>query len=110
MNILRRQFPDGVPILGLTATATDHVLDDVKNMLGIPAAMIFRAPFNRPNLFYEICPKSSNNALLLKNLVEMIKSRFDRQSGIIYCYSRKDTEELAESLRLIFQFLSIQIK
>ena len=50
---MKRQFP-GIPILGLTATATNDVIDDVKKMLGIPTAVLFKAPLNQPNLYYEV--------------------------------------------------------
>lgn len=56
LGILKRQFPD-VPILGLTATATTKVVDDVKKILGLQAGCVmFKASFNRPNLFYEVWP------------------------------------------------------
>lgn len=55
LGILKRQF-SGVPILGLTATATTKVVDDVKKILGLQEdCVIFKASFNRPNLFYEVC-------------------------------------------------------
>lgn len=55
LGILKRQFP-GVPILGLTATATTKVVDDVKKILGLQEdCLLFKASFNRPNLFYEVC-------------------------------------------------------
>lgn len=98
LNMLRRQFRENVPILGLTATATDHVLEDVKSMLGIPGALVFRAPFNRPNLFYEVVPKPSDQKII-DFLTDMLKNRFHNQSGIIYCFARKETEELADKLR-----------
>ena len=50
---MKRQFP-GVPILGLTATATKNVIEDVKKILNIPNCVLFKASFNRPNLFYEV--------------------------------------------------------
>ena len=53
LGVMRRQFP-GVPILGLTATATSNVLQDVKQILGIRGCLLFRASFNRKNLFYEV--------------------------------------------------------
>lgn len=54
LGILKRQFP-GVPILGLTATATTKVVDDVKKILGLQEdCVLFKASFNRPNLFYEV--------------------------------------------------------
>jgi superfamily II DNA helicase RecQ len=51
---MKRQFPK-TPIIGLTATATQDVIDDVIKMLGIPGALVFRAPLNRANLYYEVC-------------------------------------------------------
>ena len=63
LGILKRQFP-GVPILGLTATATSKVVDDVKKILGLQQnCVFFKASFNRPNLFYEV-----EIILLLSNL------------------------------------------
>ena len=53
LGVLKRQFPT-VPILGLTATATQEVVDDVIKMLSIPNSLILRAPLNRANLFYEV--------------------------------------------------------
>ena len=50
---MKRQFPE-VPILGLTATATVKVIEDVKKILSIPQCHILKASFNRPNLFYEV--------------------------------------------------------
>ena len=55
LGVMRRQFP-GVAILGLTATATSSVLQDVKKILGIEGCLVFRASFNRTNLFYEVRP------------------------------------------------------
>ncbi|CAJ0952835.1 unnamed protein product, partial [Mesorhabditis belari] len=94
LNILKRQFKS-VPILGLTATATAAVLDDVKSMLGIPGAIVFRANFNRPNLQYEVVSKKTDG----ESLVSLIKCRFANETGIVYCFSRKDTEDMAQVLR-----------
>uniref|UniRef100_A0A915PLJ3 ATP-dependent DNA helicase n=1 Tax=Setaria digitata TaxID=48799 RepID=A0A915PLJ3_9BILA len=99
LNVLKRQFQN-VPLIGLTATATNDVIDDVKNLLGIPAAVVFRADFNRPNLHYSVCQKPSSDAEFLDILVELIKTRFAGLSGIIYCFTRKECEELTESLRV----------
>ena len=61
LGILKRQFPK-VPILGLTATASEKVLDDVKNILNVDhSCIVFRASFNRPNLFYEVSVTNSTN-------------------------------------------------
>lgn len=97
LNVLRRIFPK-TPILGLTATATGRVVDDIKNMLNIPGALTFRANFNRNNLFYEVRTKPNENETFLNELVQLIKS-FDGKSGIIYCFTKKETEELTENLR-----------
>ncbi|VDK46612.1 unnamed protein product [Anisakis simplex] len=99
LNVLKRQFKD-VPILGLTATATSDVIDDVKNILSIPAAVVFRAGFNRPNLRYEVRNKPSTSDDFLQQLITLINKRFRSQSGIIYCYSRKECEQLTKSLRM----------
>ena len=53
LGILKRQFPN-TPILGLTATATQRVLDDVKKILNLPHCLLFKASFNRANLYYEV--------------------------------------------------------
>ncbi|CAJ0595760.1 unnamed protein product [Cylicocyclus nassatus] len=96
IGTLKRQFPN-IPLLGLTATATADVLSDVKNMLDIPDAVVFKAGFNRTNLFYEVLPKV--DADLGDELARLIKKRFPDQSGIVYCFSRKDCEEVALKLR-----------
>lgn len=62
LNVLRRQFPK-VPILGLTATATEAIVDDVKDMLGLPAALVFRSGFNRTNLRFITSPCSTASTL-----------------------------------------------
>uniref|UniRef100_A0A915AKK7 ATP-dependent DNA helicase n=1 Tax=Parascaris univalens TaxID=6257 RepID=A0A915AKK7_PARUN len=98
LNVLKRQLK-GVPILGLTATATADVIDDVKNILSIPAAVVFRAGFNRPNLYYEVGNKPSSSEQFLDELISLINNRFGGQSGIIYCFSRKECEDLTHALR-----------
>jgi len=98
LGVMKRQFP-GVPILGLTATATQDVVDDVLKMLSIPNAVIFRAPLNRPNLIYEVHSKPANTDAAMDKICSVISSRFTGQSGIIYCLSQKETEEVASQLR-----------
>jgi len=98
LGVMKRQFP-GVPILGLTATATKDVVDDVMKMLSIPDAVIFRAPLNRPNLVYEVHSKPANTEAAMDKICAVITSRFAAQSGIIYCLSQKETEEVASQLR-----------
>ena len=82
------------PIIALTATATNKVRDDIKKNLGIQDADDFKSSFNRPNLYYEVRPKTKN---VDKEIIRFIKSN-PGKSGIIYCLSRKKVEELAEIL------------
>jgi len=98
LGVMKRQFP-GVPILGLTATATQDVVDDVTKMLSIPNAVIFRSPLNRPNLIYEVHSKPANTDAAMDKICSVITSRFAGQSGIIYCLSQKETEEVASQLK-----------
>uniref|UniRef100_A0A2C9JYD4 ATP-dependent DNA helicase n=1 Tax=Biomphalaria glabrata TaxID=6526 RepID=A0A2C9JYD4_BIOGL len=98
LGILKRQFPNA-PILGLTATATINVLEDVKKILNIPRALLFRASFNRPNLFYEVQEKPATQKDTMDKIFHLINKRFRGQSGIIYCFSRKDSEEVATDLK-----------
>ena len=83
------------PIIALTATATHKVRDDIKKNLGMTNAQEFCSSFNRPNLYYEVRPKTKN---VDSDIVRFIKGQ-EGKSGIIYCLSRKKVEELAEVLR-----------
>ena len=83
------------PIIALTATATDKVRTDIKKNLGMPDATEFKSSFNRPNLYYEVRPKTAN---IDKDIIKFIRQN-PGKSGIIYCLSRKKVEELAEVLR-----------
>uniref|UniRef100_A0A914YYJ4 ATP-dependent DNA helicase n=1 Tax=Panagrolaimus superbus TaxID=310955 RepID=A0A914YYJ4_9BILA len=98
LHILKKQFKN-VPLLGLTATATANVLADVKSVLGIQSSIVLRAGFNRENLFYEVRLKPSSAKDTLNDLVKLINGKFKGQSGIIYCFSRKECEDLAAELR-----------
>ena len=83
------------PIIALTATATHKVRDDIKKNLGMMDAKEFCSSFNRPNLYYEVRPKTKN---VDSDIVRFIKGQ-EGKSGIIYCLSRKKVEELAEILK-----------
>lgn len=83
-----------VPIIALTATATLKVQNDIKKNLDIPDAKIFKASFDRPNLYYEIRQKDKN---VMTEIVKYIRNNSGK-SGIIYCTSRKKVEEVAEIL------------
>ncbi|KAH6388858.1 DNA helicase [Parastagonospora nodorum] len=89
-----RQFP-GVPVIALTATATQLVRTDVVANLGIQGCRQFSQSFNRPNLSYEVLPKSKN---IINDIAKLIKEKHDKKSGIIYCLSRKSCEQVAEKL------------
>ena len=115
LSIFKRQFPQ-LTILGLTATATLKVIDDIRQILNIPHSTLFRAPFNRKNLFYEVLHKSDVGKDAFNDLINCIQRRFDQQSGkaplesldirfrpfrigIVYCLSQKDAEEVCTQLQ-----------
>jgi ATP-dependent DNA helicase RecQ len=82
-----------VPIIALTATATEKVQGDIQKNLGMMDASLFKASFNRANLYYEIRPKQN----VLKEIIKFVKQNLGK-SGVIYCLSRKKVEEVAETL------------
>ncbi|HIU54556.1 MAG TPA: DNA helicase RecQ [Candidatus Gallibacteroides avistercoris] len=84
------------PVIALTATATPKVQHDIQKNLGMLDAAVFKSSFNRPNLYYEIRPKTQN---IDKDIIKYIKSQ-PGKSGIIYCLSRKKVEELAQTLQV----------
>ena len=84
------------PIIALTATATPKVQHDIQKNLGMVDAAVFKSSFNRPNLYYEVRPKTKD---VDREIIKFIKAN-EGKSGIIYCLSRKKVEELAEVLRL----------
>jgi ATP-dependent DNA helicase RecQ len=85
-----------VPIIGLTATATPKVQEDILKNLDMPNANTFKASFNRPNLYYEIRPKTKN---VQGDIIRFIKQHKGK-SGVIYCLSRKKVEEIAQVLQV----------
>ncbi|PQJ74561.1 ATP-dependent DNA helicase RecQ [Polaribacter gangjinensis] len=87
---------DNVPVICLTATATEKVQEDILKTLGITDANCFKASFNRPNLFYEVRPKTKE---VEKDIIRFVKQR-PGKSGIIYCLSRKKVEEIAQILQV----------
>ena len=90
------QVDPKVKIIALTATATPKVQDDIIKNLKINNSKVFKSSFNRPNLFYEVRGKSQTTDL---DLIKFIKSK-SNQSGIIYCLSRRNTEDLSELLNI----------
>lgn len=90
------RIDDNIPIIGLTATATPKVQEDILKNLGIQDANTFKASFNRPNLYYEVRPKTKD---VDKDIIRFVKNH-EGKSGIIYCLSRKRVEELAQTLQV----------
>ena len=87
---------DNVPVICLTATATEKVQEDILKTLGITNANRFKASFNRPNLFYEVRPKTKD---VEKDIIRFVKQR-PGKSGVIYCLSRKKVEEISQVLQV----------
>ena len=93
LRSILEQFEQAIPIIALTATATPKVQEDIMKNLRITGARLFKASFNRPNLYYEIQPKI-NKGQTDKSIVRFIQLHKNK-SGIIYTLNRKTTEELA---------------
>ncbi len=91
-----KRIDETIPIIGLTATATPKVQEDILKNLGITDAKTFKASFNRPNLYYEVRPKTKN---VDADITRFVKQN-EGKSGIIYCLSRKRVEELAQVLQV----------
>ena len=85
---------ESLPIIALTATATVKVQNDIMKNLEITDAKVFKSSFDRPNLYYEVRPKTKD---VIKDIIKYIKQN-PGKSGIVYCLSRKKVEELAETL------------
>ena len=96
LRIILEQFKQSVPIIALTATATPKVQEDIMKNLGITNAKIFKASFNRPNLYYEVRTKTNQ---IDSDIIRFIKNNKGK-SGIIYCLARKKVEELAQTLQV----------
>ncbi|MBD2230391.1 DNA helicase RecQ [Phormidium tenue] len=92
MSVLREKFPQ-IGVMGLTATATERVRVDIAQQLRLRDPLVQVSSFNRPNLFYEVRPKSRDGYLELRQQVKQHQG-----SGIIYCLSRKRVDELAQRL------------
>lgn len=94
-NIINRISPS-LSLIALTATATPKVQEDIIKNLGIPEAEVFKSSFNRPNLYYEVRPKTRQ---VDRDIIRFISERSGK-SGIVYCLSRKKVEELSQLLEV----------
>lgn len=94
---VRQQFR-GVPVMALTATATENVKVDVIHNLGIENCEVFTQSFNRPNLIYEVHNKGKGREVL-ESMAQIINGSYKDQSGIVYCLSRQNCENIAKKLR-----------
>ncbi|KZP34287.1 ATP-dependent DNA helicase [Athelia psychrophila] len=95
LGLLRATYPL-VPIMALTATANQEVIEHVITGLNIPDCIRLKQSLNRPNLFYAVREKGTK---VIEDLAEYIRSKHADSSGIVYCHSRKDCERVAEALR-----------
>jgi ATP-dependent DNA helicase RecQ len=96
LKTIIKRIGDDIPIVGLTATATPKVQEDILKSLGMPNAVTFKDSFNRPNLYYEVRPKTKN---VDADIIRFVKQN-EGKSGIVYCLSRKRVEELAQVLQV----------
>ncbi|MFK7747248.1 MAG: RecQ family ATP-dependent DNA helicase [Kordia sp.] len=96
LKTIIKKIGDDIPIIGLTATATPKVQEDILKNLGMTDANTFKASFNRPNLYYEVRPKTKNADA---DIIRFVKQN-QGKSGIVYCLSRKRVEELAQVLQV----------
>jgi bloom syndrome protein len=94
LSMLREMYPK-VPLMALTATANEKVVNDAIRSLGMRNEYRYRSSFNRPNLHYEVRKKDGK---LLDEVATYIASK-PRGSGVIYCLSRKNCEQVAEKLQ-----------
>ena len=94
LSCLRRDYP-GVPLMALTATANQKVVEDAIRVLGMKDAFLYRSSFNRPNLAYEVRKKDGKT---IDVMAEYVASR-RHESGVIYCLSRKDCETVCDKLQ-----------
>lgn len=98
LGLLRKRFPN-VPMMALTATATTRVRADIVQQLNLRSCKWFLSSFNRPNLQYLVKPKSGTKTIA--EIQDLIKTKFPKASGIVYCLSRKECDQMAEHLRAV---------
>ena len=99
LGLFRQRFAE-VPIVALTATATERVKRDVMEVLGMKATVSFLSSFDRPNLRYYVKEKAKN---AIADMAAFILAHHSTHSGIIYCLSRKDCERVAKELKRTYK-------
>ena len=92
---LKQDYPK-LPILALTATAPNKIMDDVINQLGMKDPVIVKSSYNRTNLYIEIRQKTKG---YIAEIAEFIKEKFPNDSGLIYCSTKKNCEMMAKELK-----------
>ncbi|GAX11626.1 ATP-dependent DNA helicase Q1 [Fistulifera solaris] len=97
LGVLKAHFPS-VPLLALTATASERVRDDVCNILRMNDYQFFRSKANRPNLTYSVVPKPEGKGSVTAAMAEFIHSKYPQSPGIVYTLSRKDADAVADEL------------
>lgn len=98
LGSFRQEF-FGVPVMALTATATQSVKVDVIQNLGMTGCEVLTQSFNRPNLTYDVLPKKGTAAEINAQIADIIKTSYKGKAGIVYCLSRKDCETVAGQLQ-----------
>ncbi|KAI9557156.1 D helicase bloom' [Daphnia sinensis] len=97
LSVLKEKFPN-VPTMALTATATPRVRFDILRQLNMKNPKWFLSSFNRPNLKYCVLPKKMKTGMITE-IADLITQRFNRKSGIVYCLSRRECDEVAQALQ-----------
>ena len=90
----------GVPIVALTGTATAITIEQIKSTLKLLNPETIKLPFVRENLIFEVFPKKPGFSAAIKQVVELVSSRFSGQCGIVYCSHREDTSQLSLQLKV----------
>lgn len=97
LGAFRSKFP-GLPVMALTATATENVKIDVINNLRMKECEVLSQSFNRPNLTYDVLPKKGSAPDIISQIADIIETSYRKKAGIVYCLSRKDCEKVAQEL------------
>lgn len=98
LGILRKRWPD-IPIMALTGSANELAIEDIKKSLALRDPVCLKQSFNRANLYYEVRMKPAQKKVLLQEIAGFIQSRHKGDTGIIYCQSRDECEDVARRLR-----------